>query len=96
MARIQHNAEELAGAALAFLGSDPERLARFLDLTGLTPDTIRAAAASPGFTLAVLDHILSDDELVLALSAEAGCRPEEVMAARNRLAGPLADGLRDG
>jgi hypothetical protein len=96
MARIQHNADELAGEALAFLASDPERLARFMDMTGLTPGTIRAAAASPGFAVAVLDHILSDESLVLAFSAEAGCKPEAVMAARNRLAGPFADGLREG
>jgi hypothetical protein len=96
MARSQHNAEELSRAALAFLASDSERLARFLDLTGLTPATIRAAAASPGFSVAVLDHVLSDEALVLAFSAEVGCRPEAVMAARNQLAGPFADGLRDG
>jgi hypothetical protein len=97
MARAQqHDAEDLAGRALGFLAADPERLGRFMDLTGLTPATIRAAAASPGFAVAVLDHLLGDEALVLAFAAQAGCDPAAVMAARNRLAGPGADGLRDG
>jgi hypothetical protein len=50
-------AEDIAVKALTLLIRDQERLARFLALTGLGPDTIRAAAGSPGFLRAVLDHV---------------------------------------
>jgi len=78
-------AESLAVQALSFLAGEPERLARFLALTGIGPDRIRAAAASPGFLAGVLDHLASDDALVTAFAAEAGVAPEEVEKARRVL-----------
>ena len=39
--------ENLAVQALAFLAADPERLGRFLAVTGIGPDAIRRAAADP-------------------------------------------------
>jgi hypothetical protein len=78
-------AESLAVQALSFLAGEPERLARFLALTGIGPDRIRAAAASPGFLAGVLDHVASEDTLVTAFAAEAGVKPEEVEKARRLL-----------
>jgi hypothetical protein len=78
-------AESLAVQALSFLAGEPERLARFLALTGIGPDRIRAAAASPGFLAGVLDHVASEDALVTAFAAEAGIGPEEVAKARQVL-----------
>ena len=89
-------AEELAVEALGFIASDAERLSRFLDLTGLTPDTVREAASSPGFFVAVLDHLAGDESQLLAFAANAGRPPEHVLAARDLLAGPDAMGLREG
>lgn len=89
-------AEQLAVQGLGFLAGDEERLERFLALTGLDPSQIRAMAGSRDFLTAILEHILSDEPLLLAFAAEAGVRPESVDRARQRLAGPLADGLRDG
>ena len=92
----RENAEELAGDALGFLAEDPERLGRFLDLTGLTPATIRSAAGTPGFLLAVLEHLLADEPLLLAFASARGCNPAAVGRAREQLAGPFADGWREG
>jgi hypothetical protein len=92
----RENAEELSGAALGFLAADSERLGRFLDLTGLTPTTIRAAAGTPGFLLAVLEHLLADEPLLLAFADTQGCDPSAVAKAREQLAGPFADGWREG
>jgi Protein of unknown function (DUF3572) len=78
-------AESLAVQALSFLAGEPERLARFLALTGIGPDRIRAAAASPGFLAGVLDHVASDDALVTAFAAEAGVAPGEIEKARRML-----------
>ena len=81
-------AENIAIKALTFLTGDPERLARFLALTGLGPETIRAAAGSPGFLKAVLDHVAGHEELLVGLADEMGTRPETIAEARRLLAGP--------
>jgi Protein of unknown function (DUF3572) len=43
----RHAAEALAVAALGFIASEPERLGRFLAMTGIGPDSLRAAAREP-------------------------------------------------
>ena len=40
-------AEKLAISALSFLATDPERLGRFLAISGIGPEAIRTAAADP-------------------------------------------------
>jgi hypothetical protein len=89
-------AEHLCAQALAYLASDEERMWRFFDLTGLSPDTIREVAGTPGFALAVLDHLLGDEQLLLAFAADSSVDPAAVMKTRSRLAGPHAEGLREG
>jgi hypothetical protein len=83
-------AEDIAVKALTLLVSDPERLARFLALTGLGPENIRAAAGSPGFLLAVLAHVAQDEVLLVALAREIEARPETIVEARRLLAPPEA------
>lgn len=75
-------AENCAIAALSFLAADPERLGRFLALTGLSPENIRAAAAEPHFLASVLDHLLADESLLLAFAANNALAPEHVALAR--------------
>jgi hypothetical protein len=79
-------AEEIALRALTFLASDMERLGRFLALTGLSPQTIRAAAHEPGFLTAVLDHIAADDSLIVAFATDGSLDPVRVVEARDVLA----------
>ena len=81
-------AEDIAVKALTLLIRDQERLARFLALTGLGPDTIRAAAGSPGFLRAVLDHVAGNENLLVSLADEMGTRPETIAEAHRLLAGP--------
>lgn len=75
-------AENCAITALSFLAADPERLGRFLALTGLGPENIRAAAAEPRFLVSVLDHLLADESLLLAFAANNNLAPEHVALAR--------------
>ena len=84
-------AEAMAIAALGFLAEEPERLRRFLALTGLGPHNLRRAAAQPGFAAAVLDHLLGDERAVLAFAEHAGLAPEAVAQARAALGGPPAE-----
>jgi hypothetical protein len=78
-------AEVMAVEALAFLGRSPERLIRFLDVSGLRPDSLRAAAAEPGFFAGLMDYLVSDEELLVAFAGEIGASPESVMQARHML-----------
>jgi hypothetical protein len=84
-------AESLAIDALGFLAAEPERLSRFLDLSGLGPHNLRQAATSPGFLAAVLDHLAADERLLLAFAAAQGIEPGVVAGARDRLAGRPPD-----
>jgi hypothetical protein len=81
-------AEQLAIQALGFIAADGERLGRFLALTGIGPDEIRAAAREPGFLAGILDHIAGHEDLVMAFAEQAGIDPSHVNAAREVLAGP--------
>ena len=82
-------ASELAVGALVFLAADPDRLGRFLALSGIEPQTIRLAAREPGFLAGVLDHIAGDEKLLLAFAEENGIQPEDVTRAHAALAGPV-------
>lgn len=78
-------AETIAVSALSFLVSRPSDLDRFMALTGLGSDTIRQGAGEPGFLGGVLDHLLTDERLLIEFAAEAGLPPEDVARARHGL-----------
>ncbi|BAS00749.1 DUF3572 domain-containing protein [Blastochloris viridis] len=81
-------AEFVGATALGVVASDPERLGLFLALSGIGPETLRESAAQPGFLLAVLDFVLSDDDLVRVVAKAADIAPTAVASARDQLAGP--------
>src|SRR6185369_7125656 len=83
----QAAAEGLAIAALGFIAADPERLGRFLALTGIGPESIREAAREPRFLAGVLDHVAGHEALLLAFAAEHDVDPDHVMLARDVLIG---------
>jgi Protein of unknown function (DUF3572) len=78
-------AESLAIEALVFLAQDQERLSRFLAITGLEGQDLRAAAGQPGFLASVLDYLAQDESLLLAFAAEKHLKPEAVMRAALKL-----------
>jgi hypothetical protein len=84
-------AEKVAIDALGFLAGDPERLARFLALSGLGPHNLRQAATAPGFLAAVLDYLAADEPLLLAFAAARGIAPALVTGARDKLSGPAPE-----
>ncbi|QRG05226.1 DUF3572 domain-containing protein [Xanthobacter dioxanivorans] len=83
-------AQDVAVSALAFIAADGERLVRFLSETGLSPATLRDAAARRDFGAGVLAFILSDEPMLLAFAAEQGLDPRHVAGAHDILA-PHAD-----
>jgi Protein of unknown function (DUF3572) len=70
-----------------FLASKPERLARFLILRGLSPDTIRQAAAAPGFAASILDYLLNDEPLARLFTADTEIEPGNLLQVRVGLDG---------
>lgn len=79
------DAEGLAIAALVFIAAETETLSRFLELTGIDPGDVRAAAQDQRFLLAVLDFLMADEPLLLAFAASDGLKPENIVAAHRKL-----------
>jgi len=78
-------ASVLSLAALGWLLQDADRADRFLSLTGLDPDSLRAAVGERATQVAVLEF-LSNHEPDLVRAAEAlAVTPEELIAALNQL-----------
>jgi hypothetical protein len=87
MTSLSHReaAEALALEALSFLARDPDRIARFLANAGIGPDQLREAAREPGFLGAVLDHLMSDEPLLLTFTESSGLKPNAVLTAHQIL-----------
>jgi hypothetical protein len=79
--KTSQSAETLAVEALGFLAADPERLERFLSLSGLDVAHLRRAAAQEGFLAGVMAHLAADEALLLEFAAASRRRPEEIAAA---------------
>lgn len=83
----REDAETISIEALAFLADDPSRLARFLTETGISADTLIRQASRPATMQAILDHLMSDESLLLVFAADKARRPEEIAAAQAILTG---------
>jgi hypothetical protein len=81
----REQAEALATQAFGFIAAEPERIMRFLSLTGIAAESVRRAASEPGFLPAVLDYLLSDESLLVAFATESGIKPEDVAKARETI-----------
>lgn len=81
------DAERIALLALRFLAEDGARLGRFLSLTGLGPDELRASAGERHVLAAVLGHILEDESLLLLFVGNHGLPPEDIGGAHRLLGG---------
>ncbi|EIM75283.1 hypothetical protein A33O_08536 [Nitratireductor aquibiodomus RA22] len=81
----REEAEAIAVSALAFIAADDQLLPRFLSLTGIEANQIRAAAAEPGFLTGVLQFILAHEPTLLRFSEENGIAPRIVAQAPSAL-----------
>ena len=70
--------EALAAEALQLLAAEPERLGRFLTLTGLDPAGLRKASAQSGFAMAVLSYLCGDEPLLLAFAETVQIDPAAI------------------
>ncbi|WP_128563126.1 DUF3572 domain-containing protein [Methylobacterium crusticola] len=84
----QAAAEALAGDVFGFVTGDPGRLMRFMESSGLSPAALRQAAESPDLVAGLLDHVVADEELLVACAAALDVPPERITLAWRRLGPP--------
>ena len=75
----------LALFALATAVSDERRARRFLDLTGIGTDELRARAADPVLLAALIRFLEAHEPDLVAVSEAIGVAPDTLVAARRRL-----------
>lgn len=80
------DAESIAIEVLHFIVADIDRTIRFLNITGLQPETVRESAKSAHFLLGVLDYATKDEDLLKAIERELGIRPAVILVAAVHLA----------
>ena len=76
---------ELADFCLQHLVQNPEQLAEFMVQTGISPADLRGLVGTPGFAHGLIDYVVSNEPLLVAVAAENQLRPETVMAAWAKL-----------
>ena len=76
----------LALQALAWVLADERRAQRFLDLTGLAPQDLRARIGTAEIQLSVLDFLCAHEPDLVSAADELGVGPAEIATARERLA----------
>jgi hypothetical protein len=79
-------AEILGLQALTWLVGEPDALALFLKLSGVSGAELRDAAGSSGLNLAVLDFLLAHEEFLLAFGKQNETSPALLHQARRILA----------
>lgn len=83
----QESAHVIALQALAWIVSDPDRLTLLMSESGLDPATLRRSAGAAETLGAVLDHLLRDDQAVIAFCDAHGLAYTDPMSARAALPG---------
>jgi hypothetical protein len=79
------DAEALALAALAATLTDERRARRFLDLTGLDADELRARAGERSLLAATLAFLEAHEPDLLEVAQAIGIKPEKLIAVRLEL-----------
>nr|WP_236012611.1 DUF3572 domain-containing protein [Methylobacterium ajmalii] len=83
-------AEALGARVFDYVTGDPGRLLRFMETSGLSPDALRQAAGTPELAAGLLDHVVADEELLLACASALEIAPEQITQAWRRLGPPDA------
>jgi hypothetical protein len=81
------SAPTLALAALGWVLQDDERADRYLELTGLDPESLRAGLGDPKVLGSALDFLANHEPDLLRAAEALAVTPEELIAARKDLSG---------
>jgi hypothetical protein len=77
----------LALSALAATLSDERRAQRFLDLTGIGTDELRARAGDPDLLCALLLFLEAFEPDLVSVAGQIDVRPDQLVAARRQIEG---------
>jgi hypothetical protein len=77
----------MALKGLAFLANSDGPLDRFMALSGAGADDLRERAGEPEFLAAVMDFLMSDEELLMTFCSETSIDPKDLQIARMALPG---------
>jgi hypothetical protein len=75
----------LALAALGWLLGDPARAQRYLDLTGLDADGLRANLANPAVLASALDFLANHEPDLISAAEALAVTPEDLIHAAKEL-----------
>lgn len=79
-------AEQTAISVLAWLATEPDLMARFLSLSGLSAEGLRTASRQPGFFAGVVGFLMNHEPTLIRFCEATGQAPEAVAAAYRALA----------
>ena len=79
--------QAIALAALAATLADDRRARRFLDLTGIGTDELRARAGDPGLLAALITFLEAHEPDLIEVSEAIGIEPAALTEARRQLEG---------
>lgn len=79
----------LALQALAHVAGDEAMGPRFLELTGMAADTLRANAGQPATLTALLDYLMANEHDLVATAQAIGVTPEQLATAARTLGSDL-------
>ena len=79
------DAHAIALLALATAVSDERRARRFLDLTGIGTDELRARAGEPELLAALIRFLEAHEPDLVAVAEAIDVKPEALVAARQQL-----------
>lgn len=85
MAAVGPSPETIALEALGFIAADEAELGRFLGLSGLSLDDLRATAGTPETLRAVMEYVMGHEPTAKAFAESQGYRPEQMAAAAYKL-----------
>ena len=74
----QLETDGLCADILGWIATDETQMNRFLALSGLSADTLRQAAAEPGFHAGVLGFLMSHEPTLIAYCNDRDILPERV------------------
>ena len=75
----QPTLQELSDLCLNHLAQNPEQLADFMGIAGISPDGLRKALGTKSFALGLLDYVVQNEPLLLGISQAASVKPETIM-----------------
>lgn len=75
----------LALAALGWLLGEPARAQRYLDLTGLDADGLRASLTNPAVLASALDFLGNHEPDLISAAEALAVTPEDLIAAAKEL-----------